>query len=172
MGRLTFEQNGGAGTPADGQTSASPFTGGGTPVQGGDAQAQYAAYWAAYGYDVNDPQCTCSTVDEVEELILLVFFFSPSLASIAVCPDGSSNTGVMTERCHIRTASPVSYCSGVYPFMYKDASLSNLVSADLNDLCISPRHRSCVDVMTGGPGTPRLSQSTTLGPHYGIRFIR
>ncbi|WVN89368.1 uncharacterized protein L203_104591 [Cryptococcus depauperatus CBS 7841] len=29
---------------------------GATPAQGSDAWAQYAAYWAAYGYDVNDPQ--------------------------------------------------------------------------------------------------------------------
>lgn len=29
------------------------------PQQGTEAWQQYAAYWAAYGYDVNDPQCEC-----------------------------------------------------------------------------------------------------------------
>jgi hypothetical protein len=44
-----------AGATPDGQ-AATPQAGGATPAQGTDAYQQYAAYWAAYGYDVNDPQ--------------------------------------------------------------------------------------------------------------------
>ncbi|WVQ83290.1 hypothetical protein IAT38_005429 [Cryptococcus sp. DSM 104549] len=46
-----------AGTPGS-QPGATPAAaaGGATPAEGSDAWAQYAAYWAAYGYDVNDPQ--------------------------------------------------------------------------------------------------------------------
>ena len=39
---------------ADASAGAAP---GAVPQEGTDAWAQYAAYWAAYGYDVNDPQC-------------------------------------------------------------------------------------------------------------------
>ncbi|WVW78397.1 hypothetical protein I302_100351 [Kwoniella bestiolae CBS 10118] len=52
------QQNGQNGTPSS-QPAATPAaagTGGATPAEGTDAWAQYAAYWAAYGYDVNDPQ--------------------------------------------------------------------------------------------------------------------
>ncbi|WWD07618.1 hypothetical protein V865_005719 [Kwoniella europaea PYCC6329] len=52
------QQNGQNGTPSS-QPSATPAgaaAGGATPAEGTDAWAQYAAYWAAYGYDVNDPQ--------------------------------------------------------------------------------------------------------------------
>ncbi len=60
----TVQAQNGAGTPADGsQPSATPMPGGATPAEG-DAQAQYAAYWAAYGYDVNDPQCECPFASE------------------------------------------------------------------------------------------------------------
>ncbi|ORX33904.1 hypothetical protein BD324DRAFT_637677 [Kockovaella imperatae] len=55
-----YYQNG-QGTPGDGsQAGATPAAGSATPgqlpQQGTEAWTQYAAYWAAYGYDVNDPQ--------------------------------------------------------------------------------------------------------------------
>ncbi|TYJ56950.1 hypothetical protein B9479_002396 [Cryptococcus floricola] len=53
-----YAQQGATGTPGS-QPAATPAAGaagGATPAQGSDAWAQYAAYWAAYGYDVNDPQ--------------------------------------------------------------------------------------------------------------------
>ncbi|WVF69771.1 hypothetical protein IAT40_004550 [Kwoniella sp. CBS 6097] len=50
------QQNGQSATPAA-QAAATPAAGGSaTPAEGTDAWGQYAAYWAAYGYDVNDPQ--------------------------------------------------------------------------------------------------------------------
>jgi hypothetical protein len=53
--RKTDEQQGQAAQdPA--QAGAGAATGA-APAQGSEAWAQYAAYWAAYGYDVNDPQC-------------------------------------------------------------------------------------------------------------------
>ena len=68
-GEADPEQAGG-GTPADGsQPGPTPVTGGATPAQGGDAAAQYAAYWAAYGYDVNDPQCESVIRERGLELI-------------------------------------------------------------------------------------------------------
>ncbi|RXK36289.1 KH domain-containing protein [Tremella mesenterica] len=50
------------GTPAQGQEGTPTQPGatpapGGPPQQGSEAWQQYAAYWAAYGYDVLDPQC-------------------------------------------------------------------------------------------------------------------
>ncbi|KAL7420044.1 hypothetical protein Q5752_005009 [Cryptotrichosporon argae] len=41
------------GGPQVAQSGAAP---GGVPAEGSEAWQQYAAYWAAYGYDVNDPQ--------------------------------------------------------------------------------------------------------------------
>jgi len=66
--RHTDEALAPAPNPADMQqqpeASATPAAAapGATPAQGSDAWAQYAAYWAAYGYDVNDPQCTSSPI--------------------------------------------------------------------------------------------------------------
>ncbi|ORY30342.1 hypothetical protein BCR39DRAFT_529272 [Naematelia encephala] len=57
-----YGQNGtpgaaGSATPAGGDASqAGAAPAGGIPQQGTEAWQQYAAYWAAYGYDVNDPQ--------------------------------------------------------------------------------------------------------------------
>ena len=52
----------GSATPAAGAAAGASAGGappaGQIPQQGTEAWQQYAAYWAAYGYDVNDPQCT------------------------------------------------------------------------------------------------------------------
>ena len=82
---MLFLQNG-QGTPADGsQPSATPAAGGATPgqlpQQGTEAWNQYVAYWAAYGYDVNDPQCEYI---HSRRLFADVFIHSPSMASFSV----------------------------------------------------------------------------------------
>lgn len=45
-----------AGGDAAAAAGAGAAPSGAPPAEGTDAWAQYAAYWAAYGYDVNDPQ--------------------------------------------------------------------------------------------------------------------
>lgn len=65
-------------TPA-GAGGATPA--GGMPQQGTEAYQQYAAYWAAYGYDVNDPQCKSSIVQQVKPADGRT---SPSMAGVAI----------------------------------------------------------------------------------------
>lgn len=68
-GTQTGQAAGGDGTtPADPAqvAAATPAAGAGSlPQQGTEAYQQYAAYWAAYGYDVNDPQCESHPWEEV-----------------------------------------------------------------------------------------------------------
>lgn len=61
------------GTTPGSQPPQTPAQGGAAPAAlpqpGTEAYQQYAAYWAAYGYDVNDPQCKSSQSDIYYQLI-------------------------------------------------------------------------------------------------------